>query len=97
MKSKTKPQKSVVAVPEAVAAGEAELGFAPSTVFQPGKGIEVVGAYPSELQHYIIYATGVSASAKQPKEAEALLKYLMSAKSVAVIKAKGLEPLVVAH
>lgn len=97
MKSKIKPQKSVGDVPKAVAAGEAELGFAPSTVFQNGKGIELVGPYPSELQHYIVYATGVSVSASQPKDANALLKYLMSPNSVAVIKAKGLEPIVATH
>jgi molybdate transport system substrate-binding protein len=97
MKSKIKPQKSVGDVPKAVAAGEAELGFAPSTVFQNGKGIELVGAYPSELQHYIVYATGVSASAAQPEDAKALLKYLMSPKSVAVMKAKGLESPVSTH
>lgn len=91
MKSKIKPQASVEAVPKAVAAGEAELGFAPSTVFQNGEGIELVGAYPSELQNYIVYATGVSVSASQPKDAKALLKYLMSPNAVAVIKAKGLE------
>lgn len=94
MKSKIKPQKGVGDVPKTVAAGEAELGFAPSIVFQNAKGIEVIGAYPAELQHYIVYATGVSASASQPEDAKALLKYLMSPKAVAVIKAKGLEPLV---
>lgn len=97
MKSKIKPQKSVGDVPKAVAAGEAELGFAPSTVFQNGKGITLVGAYPTELQHYIVYATGVSISASQPEDAKALLKYLMSPNSVAVIKAKGLEPIVPIH
>ncbi len=91
MKAKIKPQDSVEAVPKAVAAGEAELGFAPSTVFGNGKGIELVGAYPPELQNYIVYASGVSASASQPKEAKTLLKYLMSANAIAVIKAKGLE------
>jgi molybdate transport system substrate-binding protein len=97
MKIKIKPQKSVAAVPKAVAAGEAELGFAPSTVFQNAQGIELVGAYPSELQHYIVYATGVSVSASQPEDAKTLLTYLMSQNAVAVIKAKGLEPLVAAQ
>lgn len=97
MKSKIKPQKSVGDVPKAVAAGEAELGFAPGTVFQNARGIELVGAYPPELQHYLVYATGVSASASRPVDAKALLKYLMSPNSVAVIKAKGLESLVTSN
>ncbi|HZP79708.1 MAG TPA: molybdate ABC transporter substrate-binding protein [Pseudolabrys sp.] len=97
MQSKIKPQKSVGAVPKAVAAGEAELGFAPSTVFQNKKDIEMVGAYPSELQHYIVYASGISGSASRPDDAKALLKYLMSPGSIAVIKAKGLESLVTAN
>jgi molybdate transport system substrate-binding protein len=92
MKAKTKPQKSVEHVPPAVASGEAELGFAPSTVFASASGVETVGPFPPELQSYIVFATGVGVTAAQPEAARALLKHLTSPDAMAVIRAKGLEP-----
>ncbi len=92
MKAKTKPQKTVEHVPQAVAAGEAELGFAPSTVLLSVRGVELVGPFPPELQTYIVFTTGVGAVAKQPDAAKALINYLTTPDAVAVIKAKGFEP-----
>jgi molybdate transport system substrate-binding protein len=92
MKAKTKPQQTVERVPQAVAAGEAELGFAPSTVLLSVGGVELVGPFPPELQSYIVFTTGVGAAAKQPDAAKALIRYLTSPDAAAVIKAKGLEP-----
>ena len=92
MKAKIKPLQSVERVPQAVAAGEAELGFAPSTLLLSVEGVQVVGPFPPELQTYIVYATGVSAAAKHPDAAKSLIKYLATPEAVAVIKAKGFEP-----
>lgn len=92
MKAKTKPQKSVEHVPPAVASGEAELGFAPSTVFASASGVETIGPFPPELQSYIVFATGVGVTAAQPEAARALLKHLTSPGAMATIRAKGLEP-----
>jgi molybdate transport system substrate-binding protein len=92
MKAKTKSQKTAERVPQAVAAGEAELGFAPSTVLLSVGGVDLVGPFPPELQTYIVLTTGVGAAAKQPDAAKALINYLTTPDAVAVIKAKGLEP-----
>jgi molybdate transport system substrate-binding protein len=91
MKAKTKSQKTAERVPQAVAAGEAELGFAPSTVLLSVSGVELVGPFPPELQTYIVLTTGVGAAAKQPDAAKALINYLTTPDAVTVIKAKGLE------
>ncbi|MBM3356786.1 MAG: molybdate ABC transporter substrate-binding protein [Betaproteobacteria bacterium] len=92
MKAKTKPQKNIEHVPQAVAAGEAELGFAPSTVLVSAGGVELVGPFPPELQTYIVFTMGVGSAARQPDAAKALINYLTTPDAVAVIRAKGFEP-----
>ncbi len=92
MKAKTKPLQTVERVPQALSAGEADLGFAPSTVLTSVAGVELVGPFPPELQTYIVYVTGVGTAAQQPDAAKALIKYLATTEAAAVMKAKGLEP-----
>lgn len=92
MKAKTKPQKSAEQLAPAVASGQAELGFAPSTIFASASGVEPVGPFPSELQSYIVYTAGVGVAAAQPEAARALLRHLTSPEATAILKAKGLEP-----
>ena len=57
-------------------------------------GYEVVGWLPEELQdrEQFTWAAGVTANAKEPKAAEALVKFLSSPTAAAVIKKKGMEP-----
>jgi molybdate transport system substrate-binding protein len=92
MKSKIKPLPPRVNV-EAVVKGEADLVVVviPSILAVPG--VELVGPLPSELQTYIGFSAGVSANAKEPEAAKALVKLLTAEESVSVIKAKGLEPI----
>ena len=92
MKPKTKPQQTAAGVPQAVAAGEAELGLIVTTVLLSVRGVELVGPFPPELQNYLVYSAGVVAAGKQPDAAKALIKHLTAPKAVAVIKAKGFEP-----
>lgn len=92
MKAKTKAPNSVEHLVQAVASGEAELGFAPSTIFASASGVEPVGPFPSELQSYIVYTIGVGVAVAQPEAARDLLRYLMSPKATAIMKAKGVEP-----
>ena len=56
-------------------------------------GAELIGSLPSQLQNYVIFTGGVSASAKQPEASRALLNFLTTPSSFAMFKAKGLEPL----
>lgn len=101
MKAKTKAQQMPERVREAVAKGEVELGFALSNILvssggvelaSSGGAVELAGVFPAELQSYVVQTAGVSANAKEPDAAKALIKLLTAEDSAAVIKAKGMEP-----
>jgi molybdate transport system substrate-binding protein len=91
VKAKTQVRPTVAAAIQAVASGEVELYFSLTNIIASGKGIELVGPFPPELQHYLVINTGISAVAEERAPAEALVKLLMSASADPVIKAKGLE------
>ena len=92
IKVKTKPQKSVDRVLQAVADGEAELGFATIGAILSVRGVKVLGPFPPELQNYVVFTAGVGAAAKEAEAARALIKFLTAPAAVPVIKAKGMEP-----
>ena len=56
------------------------------------KGVQFVGPLPAELQNWFVNTAGVSATAKQPDAAKALIKHLTTPEAAAVIRAKGMEP-----
>ena len=76
----------------AVAAGEAEIGVQQVAELLPVPGIDLLGPLPGDLQKIIVYAAGVSAKAKDPDAAKALVKFLASEAAVSVIKQKGMDP-----
>ena len=55
-------------------------------------GAELVGPLPEELQQFVVYTAGVSATAKQPNAAKALISHLTSPAAASVIKSQGLDP-----
>jgi molybdate transport system substrate-binding protein len=55
-------------------------------------GVELVGGLPPELQTYVVFAAGVSATAKEAEAGKAFLHFLTTPEASAVFKAKGLEP-----
>ena len=57
-------------------------------------GYELVGWLPEELQdrERFTWALGVTANAKEPEVARALIQFLSSPAAAAVIKVKGMEP-----
>ena len=91
VKAKAQPQPTVPAAIQAVTTDKAELYFSLTNIIASAKGIELVGPFPPELQHYLVINTGISATAKQPGAAKALVKLLMSSSADPTIKAKGLE------
>ena len=93
MKAKTKPQTVPVNIAKAVAAGEVELGLALSSILLSVPGVELAGLFPAEVQNWFVNTAGVSAAAKEPDAAKALIKHLTTPAAAAVIKAKGMEPL----
>jgi molybdate transport system substrate-binding protein len=93
MKAKAKSLKNVTGVIQAVADGEAELGFMVMSSLAAARGIEVVGLFPPEFQDYVLYVAGVSATTKEKQATEALIDFLRKERAASVMKSKGLEPL----
>jgi molybdate transport system substrate-binding protein len=89
--AKLKPLASSAVVPS-VASGEAELAVISPPAILAEPGVELVGILPKELQNYVVYTAGVSATAKDSDAAMALLKYLTTPAAMSAMKAKGLEP-----
>jgi len=73
-----------------VSSGEAEIGMQQASELLDNPGVEVIGMLPAELQQISIYAGAITASAKQPDAARALIALLATPSSQAVFKAKGL-------
>ena len=73
-------------------AGEAELGFTQASEVALVAGAELAGLLPAEIQHYTVFPAAISASARQPDAASALLRFLASPDAIRVMKAKGLTP-----
>ena len=92
IKAKTQPRKSVEYVLEAVAKGEAELGFATIGAIVAMPGTKALGPFPPELQDYVVFTAGVGTAAKEAEAARALIKFLTGPAAVQVIKVKGMEP-----
>ena len=65
-------------IAEKVARGEVELAIHSVTEIAPVAGVTIIGLLPPELQKTTIYSGVVMKGAKNPKEAEALLDYLVS-------------------
>jgi molybdate transport system substrate-binding protein len=82
---------SVKAAGQAVADGEAEIGFTQISEVLPYAGAEVGGMLPPDIQLFTNFVIGIRE--KDSKPAEALVKFLTTPAAAAVIKLKGLEPL----
>jgi len=78
--------------PLGVAAGEVELGLGPVSEILPVAGVELAGAYPPELQSYLVFVGAVSSTAGNADAAKALVKFLTAPAAAPVIIARGLEP-----
>ncbi len=89
MKARTRAQPAPRQIIEAVANGDAELAvFLLNVLIDPR--LDVVGAFPAEVQREVVYAVGVAANSKEPEAAKAFVTYLMSQAAIAMIKAKGM-------
>ncbi len=91
MKPKLKPMPASDTV-EIVARGEAEMVVVVMPRMAGVPGVDVVGPLPAELQTFIGFAAGVSAHAKEPDAAKALVRFLSSSEAAPVLRAKGIEP-----
>lgn len=91
MKAKTRVLSGISA-PDAVARGEAELGFTQISEILPVAGAELAGPLPPEVQIYTIFSAAVGVRAGQAAAAQSFLKFLTTPAAGSVIRAKGMEP-----
>jgi molybdate transport system substrate-binding protein len=75
-----------------VARGEAEIGFQQVSELIHVPGTDFVGALPGELQPGFSFAGAITANARQPDAAKALLRFLTSPDVATVLVKKGLAP-----
>lgn len=91
MKGKLRPMPAEDTV-EVVARGEADMVVVIASRIVDVPGVELVGPIPAELQTTIGVSAGLSAGAKEPAAAKALIAFFTAPAALPVIKAKGLTP-----
>jgi molybdate transport system substrate-binding protein len=75
-----------------VARGEAEIGFQQVSELIHTAGVTYVGTIPAELQPGFSFAGALTAKAREPDAAAALLRFLSSPEAAPVIIKAGLAP-----
>jgi molybdate transport system substrate-binding protein len=75
-----------------VARGEVEIGFQQVSELLHVAGVTFVAPIPSELQPGFTFAGAVTANARQPDAARALLRFLVSAGVLSTLTKAGLAP-----
>ena len=73
-----------------VASGEAEIGLQQVSELMSNADVEVIGLLPDTLQQITINAAGITAAAKEPDAASALIRHLTTPEAKAIYKPKGL-------
>jgi molybdate transport system substrate-binding protein len=76
-----------------VAGGKVDVAFALVSEILPVPGVQLAGPVPSEFQRQITMAAGISASTKNRKALDEIVKSLTSAAAATSIKAAGLDPI----
>ncbi len=92
MKAKTKFPPAGGFTAQLLAKGEVDIAVQQMGELLSATGVEVVGPLPGDLQNITVYAAAIPAAAKEPEAAKALMKFMQTQDSKAVMKAKGLDP-----
>ena len=87
----TRPDRDIVS--EMVARGDLEIGMVVITQILTTRGVDFVGPLPPEVQHYIEFIAGVSATSKARPAVMELISFLKGPIALPVIHAQGMEPL----
>lgn len=77
---------------EAVARGEAELGFTQISEILPVAGVTLAGPLPEPLQVFTRFAAAAATNSRSPDLARALIAAMTSASAAATITAAGMQP-----
>lgn len=76
-----------------VSSGQAEIGLQQVSELLSNADVEVIGMLPGDLQQTTVYSAGITADAKQPEAARALIKALTTPAAASIFKAKGIDPM----
>ena len=79
------------AITDMVKRGDAEIGFTQITNILASPDVDFLGPLPAEIQNFTTFTAAVPANAKQAEAANALVRFLKSPQSVAVLKSKGFD------
>jgi molybdate transport system substrate-binding protein len=93
VRAKIVPPRSGMPIGEVVARGEAEIGFQQLSELIHTPGVSIVGAIPAELQPGFSFSAALTAAAKEPEAAKALIGFLASPESATVVTRMGLAPI----
>ena len=91
LKPKTKLASTRDEVGEVIVRGDAQLGVLPVSEILPMKGIQLGGAFPADVQTYIVMVAGASARSADSKGVDELIRFLTAADATPVLTAKGME------
>ncbi len=75
-----------------VVAGEAEIAIQQMPELMHVEGVDVIGPLPGDLQNITTFAAGITSASAQADIAKALVRFLQTPESAAVIKKHGLDP-----
>jgi molybdate transport system substrate-binding protein len=88
------PQQAKTMPGDMVAAGKAEIALHQMQELMAVPGIDIVGPLPGALQERFVFSAAVMTGAGNVEAAEALIEFLRTPEARAVIKAKGMEPII---
>jgi molybdate transport system substrate-binding protein len=91
MKQKTKLANPGPNFYDSVASGDAEIGFNQISENLAASNVDPIGPLPPAIQNYTQFAAGIGASSTQMDAAKALITFLTSPSSVALLKTRGYE------
>ncbi|MRW90128.1 hypothetical protein GJ699_09050 [Duganella sp. FT80W] len=83
---------SKITAPQAVAAGQAEMGFTQISEILDTPEAQLAGPLPPELQVYSTFSAAPSATTAERAAAQAFVNALAQPAAKAILKARGLEP-----
>jgi molybdate transport system substrate-binding protein len=78
-------------VGDAVRNGKAQFGVLPISEILPLAGTELAGAFPPDLQDYIVMVAGASATTPNSSAVRELMQFLTAPEQLPIITAKGME------
>jgi molybdate transport system substrate-binding protein len=78
-------------VGDALRNGNAEFGVLPISEILPLTGVELAGAFPPDMQTYIVMVAGASAKSAHAGAVRELIEFLTAPAALPVITARGME------